>query len=1157
MRLADFIDSHLDEILNEWDSFAATRLPSAAKMDFLALRDHAPQILSAISADMRRPQTAAAQYAKSLGLADDLLSVAQTAAEVHGALRAQDGFSITQVVSEYRALRASVLRLWIPGDHSPPEATAVNDVMRFNEAMDQAIAESVDFFSQQSADDRLGRAAVERELQLNRGRLEYASRLSNVGFWYCDLPFDVLEWDDRVKEHFFLKPSARVTIDDFYDRIHQDDRERTRSAIEMSIGSREAYDIVYRTVCPVTGEVKWIRALGGTDYADDGSPIHFDGLTVDVTEQKLIERRIAESEVRHRGVIANMDEAFVLFDRDFNIIEANEATCQLVRIPRPQLIGSNHWQQFPGTYESELGETYRQVLLDGEPRFLEHRYVFQDGRAAWFEVRAFKVGSGIAVLFRDVTERVELIRALKDAEKRQSFQLRMADTLSDQADARALILAASQLVGAYFKADRVGYALVDLGAQTVNFEQDWTRAGFGSLAGQEQPLERLGSASLDELRAGQVLVIDDVGTDPRSQPFAVSYASIGVKSIVATPLRNEEQLAGIFYLHVGESRAWLPEETALIEDAGHRIAEAVKRIRAEDQLRDESSILELLNKTGQSLNSMLDFDALLQSITDAATKISGAEFGAFFYNGHGPDGDALMLYTLSGAPREAFERFGHPRPTPVFSPTFQGQGPVRSNDITKDPRYGRMAPHHGMPAGHLPVVSYLAVSVASRSGEVLGGLFFGHSQPGKFTERTERIIEGIAAQAASAIDNARLYEKAQRSAEDRETLLQDERVARAEAERLARAKDEFLAMLAHELRNPLAPVSVAAEILKRSPHDQERIARASEIITRQVGHLKHLINDLMDVSRVTRGLVDLHREHLDIKTLVSTAIEQVKPLIEARQHTLNTRIEGDHAEVFGDRTRLIQVVANLLNNAAKYTPPAGEITLHITVEGKFVSITVLDNGLGIDSDILPHVFELFTQGSRSLDRTQGGLGIGLALVKAIVDLHDGQVQAYSAGRSKGSRFTVSLPTIEQRKVPEQGDRAETNGDALRIMVVDDNVDAAESLGVLLRALGHEVTVEYDATNALATAANLTPHAFILDIGLPNISGYELASKLRQIPEVRSATLIALTGYGQAQDRAAAIEAGFDHHMVKPADIQHLTKILSMVRVIPLTSTSRA
>ena len=744
---------------------------------------------------------------------------------------------------------------------------------------------------------------------------------------------------------------------------------------------------------------------------------------------------------------------------------------------------------------------------------------------------------GILVTFAETTKKVL-------AERRQAFQLRLADSLRDQPGANELIESASRLAGEHFGVGRTGYAEIDPLRQTVSVERDWTAPGFLSLAGETRPLDSFGPALIDELHQGRTLVIDDVDSDARSQPYAAGYASIGVRSIAAVPLRDGKVLKGIFYLHVGAPRHWTQEEVALAEEVARRIADAVQRVRVEEQLREETGILELLNQTGQSLNSTLQFDALLQSITDAATKLAGADFGAFFYNACGPDGDTLTLYTLSGAPREAFERFGHPRATPVFRPTFHGQAPIRSDDITRDPRYGQFAPHHGMPKGHLPVVSYLAVSVVSKSGEVLGGLFFGHSQRAKFTDRTERLIEGIAAQAATSIDNARLYETAQRAAEERETLLNSERTARAEAERLGRAKDEFLAMLAHELRNPLAPVSAAADVLRLDGLDAGRIRRASDVITRQVGHLTHLINDLMDVSRVTRGLVGLNKEYLDVRNLVASAVEQIKPLIEARRHRLEVRLGAGQADVFGDRTRLVQVIANLLNNAAKYTPPGGDIALDIEVEAGRIEIAVSDNGSGIDSALLPHVFELFTQGSRSLDRTQGGLGIGLALVKAIVALHDGAVHADSAGVSRGSRFTVSLPQAADQRLPAATQAAVSAGMALDIMIVDDNTDAAESLGVLLGALGHQVAVEFNAASAIAQAGRRARQAFILDIGLPDMSGYELAAQLRQVPGCEGATLIALTGYGQDQDRAMALAAGFDHHMVKPADTQRLLKLLA-------------
>lgn len=748
--------------------------------------------------------------------------------------------------------------------------------------------------------------------------------------------------------------------------------------------------------------------------------------------------------------------------------------------------------------------------------------------------------AGILVTFAETTKTVM-------AERRQSFQLRLADTLRDQPNAHQLIEAASTLAGEYFGVDRTGYAEINTANRTVSVERDWTSPGFASLAGETRPLDSFGPALIEQLHNGHTLVIGDVRADDRSLPYADGYASIGVTSIVAVPLHEDATLQGIFYLHGGQARRWTQEDIELAEDVARRIADAVRRVRVEERLREETSMLELLNETGQLLNSTLDFDALIQSITDSATKLAGAEIGAFFHIGPEREGagerEAMMLYTLSGARKEVFDALGHPRATAVFGPTFLNQGTVRSDNILDDPRYGRAAPFYGMPAGHPPVRSYLAVCVASKSGTVLGGLFFGHSAPGRFTDRIARLIEGVAAQAATAIDNARLYDSSLKAARERETLLVSERSARAEAERLGRAKDEFLAMLAHELRNPLAPVSASAQLLRMEGVDMNTVRRTSEVITRQVRHLTDLINDLMDVSRVTRGLVKLTKEGIDVAPLVATAVEQVRPLIDARQHQLAIRMNDQGAQLLGDRTRLIQVIANLLNNAAKYTAPGGAIALEVTRKGDVLELQVTDNGVGIEPALLPHVFELFTQGPRALDRAQGGLGIGLALVKAIVLLHDGAVAAYSAGAAQGSRFTVTLPCLAAGIADGLPLVDEAGAGSRLVMIVDDNVDAGQSLAMLLQALGHRVLVESNAADALRTAEVSPPDVFILDIGLPDMSGYELARRVRAIASCRSSILIALTGYGLPQDREMALAAGFGHHLVKPVDTQVLLKIL--------------
>jgi PAS domain S-box-containing protein len=366
-----------------------------------------------------------------------------------------------------------------------------------------------------------------------------------------------------------------------------------------------------------------------------------------------------------------------------------------------------------------------------------------------------------------------------------------------------------------------------------------------------------------------------------------------------------------------------------------------------------------------------------------------------------------------------------------------------------------------------------------------------------------------------------------------------------------RRKDEFLAMLAHELRNPLAPISAAAEFLQMTKLDEKRVQRTSQIISRQVQHMTSLVDDLLDVSRVTRGLVELQNVTLDINQIVAEAVEQVTPLIRAKRHHLELCLTPDATTLHGDRKRLVQVLANVLNNAAKYTHEGGKIQLRTDVHDAQVFIEVSDNGIGMEPDLIARAFDLFAQAERSSDRSLGGLGLGLALVKSLIGLHHGTVGCESAGIGKGSKFTIRLPLLstqaDQQGRDESNIRQTFSTQNLRIMVVDDNVDAATLLAMLLDASGHQVSVEHGAKAALKRASEIKPDVYILDIGLPDMDGIELAKRLRQLPAASCALLIAATGYGQENDRKQAEAAGFDHHLVKPIDIKQLFLILDRFR----------
>jgi PAS domain S-box-containing protein len=361
-----------------------------------------------------------------------------------------------------------------------------------------------------------------------------------------------------------------------------------------------------------------------------------------------------------------------------------------------------------------------------------------------------------------------------------------------------------------------------------------------------------------------------------------------------------------------------------------------------------------------------------------------------------------------------------------------------------------------------------------------------------------------------------------------------------------RRKDEFLAMLAHELRNPLAPITVAAELLGRKASETDQVERMSAVILRQVRHLTGLVDDLLDVSRVTRGLVVLEKKHVDMRSILAQSVEQVMPLVQARRHELALPPPAQALMVCGDAKRLVQVLANLLNNAAKYTPPGGVLKVEMGKEGEFVHIAVSDNGIGMSEDLIAHAFELFAQAERGADRAQGGLGIGLAVVKRLVELHGGAIAASSAGPGKGSRFTVTLPlahTDAEAEAPTPALVSTHPAGLLRVMVVDDNIDAAQMLSMKIAADGYQVRTEHASAAALQAAMTEPADVYLLDIGLPEIDGFALARRLRAIPSSFPAVLIAVTGYGRDEDRAASKDAGFDYHFVKPVDGDDLAALL--------------
>jgi PAS domain S-box-containing protein len=618
-----------------------------------------------------------------------------------------------------------------------------------------------------------------------------------------------------------------------------------------------------------------------------------------------------------------------------------------------------------------------------------------------------------------------------------------------------------------------------------------------------------------------------------------------------------------------------------VRDAAGEIVGAAKiahdvtaRRQAEKSLQEEARAVETLHRIGQAINAQNALDQVVQAVTDAATELCGASFGAFFYNVLDENKESYWLYVLSGVPREAFAQFPMPRSTAVFAPTFKGEGVVRSGNIRLDPRYGRNAPYSGMPTGHLPVCSYLAVPVISRTGEVIGGLFFGHAAENVFTERSEQLIVGIAAQAAIAIDKARLFQglqqelEARRVAEEalraseaqlkqviteREQLLQSERYARSEAERLSHMKDEFLATLSHELRTPLNAIQGWSTLLRQREVSPEDRTRGLEAIERNVRAQAQIVSDLLDMSRIISGKIHLEVQPISLHEVINNAVESVRASADAKKIRIRTLLDSSVGFVRGDPNRLQQILWNLLSNALKFTPAGGRVQVILERVNSHVELVVEDSGVGITAEFLPFVFERFRQADGAMTRRHGGLGIGLSIVKTLVELHGGSVRVKSAGANQGASFAIALPVshvtddeVERsQRLPVLADPLESielpRLDRTTLLIVDDEPDGRQLMVRILEGRGARVTAVAGGAEALELLKHHQFDILVSDIGMPDLDGYELMRRVRLLDSSRPGPIpaIAVTAYARAEDRQRSLLAGYQMHLAKPIEAREL------------------
>jgi len=854
-------------------------------------------------------------------------------------------------------------------------------------------------------------------------------------------------------------------------------------------------DQVRATRQPIRGEVPFTGTLGRRVYdyifvpviGTDGEVEAVAGTTRDVTERKEMERQLREGQEQ-------LDFALAAADLGYWSLNLADHTARRT-LRHDELFGYDILQP-EWTYElflehvvpddrAAVDAEFQKSVATGTIWSVECRIRRADGviRHIW------KKG----LVRRDAGGKVERMLAIvgditdrRQVEERQAFLVRLADTLrplSEPADVQA---EASRVLGEHLGANRVVY--FEIRGDEYVVERDYT-AGVQPLAGR-YPVAAFGPALLAILLDGRTVIEADATTEPDRPPSErAAFAAVQVRGHVDVPLVKGGRFVAGMTVQVSDRRDWTRHEVALIEDTAERTWAAVERVRAEREVARIAAEAERERRL---------FAAVLSNTPDFIYTFDLQ--GRFVY----VNAALLALWgkKLDEAVGRNFFDLAYP---PPLADRLQRQ--IQQVIDTKQPL-----------RDETPYTS----------------------------DQGERMYEYIFAPVIGAGDVVEAVAGSTRDITERKRTEADLRRLAAELSDAARRKDEFLATLAHELRNPLAPIRNGLHVMRLAGANGT-IEQARAMMERQLTQLVRLVDDLLDMSRVTSGKLELRRERIELRAIIDAAVETSRPAIEQAGHELTVLVPDDPILVDADATRLAQVVSNLLNNSAKYTHRGGHVRLTAHHEDGMAVLAVADDGIGIPPNMLGKVFEMFAQVDRALEKTTGGLGIGLSLSKGLVEMHGGTIEARSDGEGRGSEFIVRLPMVisaGQKVEPSVVVAPVGSSSRRRILVADDNVDSAESLGQLFKLLGNDVRTANDGMKAVEVAESFRPDVILLDIAMPRQNGYEACRRIRERPWAKNVILVAMTGWGQDEDKRRSREAGFDHHLVKPVDPGALEKLLA-------------
>lgn len=836
-------------------------------------------------------------------------------------------------------------------------------------------------------------------------------------------------------------------------------------------------------------------------------------------------------------VIEQLNEAVFLLDREFRYELVNAAGEQMSRRPRAELLGRSMWSIFPDREHTPSAKAMKRAIAEGAAVRTEVR---NEAWRSWFEVSSYPTShGGLLVVCRDVTRRKQdelIVDGQREAMARTLRGAPMSEVLEVLVHtAEAFSLGAMR--GSILLLDPDGTRLRHGAAPSL--PDSYNRAIDGVEIGVDIGTCGRAAATL------RTTVTTDIEKDPRWAQFRHLALPVGLRSAVSLPIRSSlGRLLGTFGAYGLKPGDPHPDDLTALELLANTAAVVIERdSEVRERLGTEVRLASAMEDLSQQVVGLQGIHALalevarLDSLSDKLREIVATNT-RFHSATHGVlwlfdlETHAVRLGASAGYDAAQNAEWAKWLPMALSGPTgrtFTSGARVIVTDTETDPDYTsarEVARRFGFRAAH-------STPIRSREGQLLGMLSVHFKSPRGTGDLERKLADMCANYAAEAIQAERGRNELRRAKEI--------------AEAASRTKDEFLAMLGHELRNPLAPLVTALE-LSRLPNGP---ALDAKLVERHVGHLVRLVEDLLDVSRITRGQVTLKNEPIELFGVVTRAIEMASPLIEQKSHRLEVDVAEHGLVVDGDAVRLAQVVSNLLTNAAKYTPPRGHLQLVARRAGAAVELSVRDDGTGIAPELLPRVFDLFVQGDQAIDRAPGGLGLGLTIVKSLMQLHGGSVEARSAGVGQGSEFVVRLPAsaAPPQEVGRRRSRSLPTFDVakgpMRVLVVDDNADAAELLVELLESLGHEAKCAFDGPSAFELVGKgFKPEVALVDIGLPVMDGYQVGTRLRALPGLEQLQVVAVTGYGQSSDREKSVKAGFLDHLVKPLAFDALTAVLA-------------